>query len=103
MTSQSRAVIGFLFRLLLAAGGELIISDLNPYRFVPQYWRPIRNYPDLIFDFPTIVIATDLNILESLLLSSMINYSSKSSMWLWKVDNDRSSGDGIPGSSLLHG
>ena len=29
---------GFLFRLLLAAGRELIISDLSPYRLFPQYW-----------------------------------------------------------------
>ena len=29
---------GFLCRLLLAAGGELVISDLNPYRLFPQYW-----------------------------------------------------------------
>ena len=38
--------------MLLAAGGELIVSDISPYRFFPQYWRLIRNDPDtLIFCF----------------------------------------------------
>ena len=67
----------------MAAGGELIISDLNPYRFFPHYWRLIRNDPDaLIFDFPAVMIATGLDVLEWLLSISMINYSSESSMWL---------------------
>ena len=58
--------------LLLAAGGELIISDLNLYRFFLQYWRLIRNGPDaLIFDFPTIMIATGLNVSESLYIYIM--------------------------------
>ena len=87
VTIQSKAVrsISLLhFRLLLAAGGELIISDINPYKFFPQYWLLIRNDPDaLIFDFPTIMIATGLNVLESLLSISMINYSIESSRWLW--------------------
>ena len=56
----------------------MIISDINPYRF-PQYWRLIGNDPDaLISAFPTIMIATGLNVPESLLLISMINYSSTS-------------------------
>ena len=51
---------GFLFRLLLLAPGrELIISDLNPCRLLPQYWLLIRNDPDaLVSAFPTIMIAT---------------------------------------------
>ena len=66
---------GFLFRLLTAAGRELIISYLNPYRLhvFPQYWRLIRNDPDaLISAFPTIMIVTGLNVLESLLSITMI-------------------------------
>ena len=52
--------------LLLAAGRELIISDLSPYRFFPQYCRLIQNDPGaLIFDFPTFMTATGLNVLES--------------------------------------
>ena len=74
---------GFLFRLFLAAGAELIISDLNPDRLLPQYWRLIRNDLDaLLSAFPTIMIATGLNVLE-LLSITMVDYSSTSSMWLW--------------------
>ena len=74
----------FLFRLLLAPGGELIISDLNPYRLFLQYWVLTRNDPDaLISAFPTIMIATGLNILQSLLSITMINYYSTSGKWLW--------------------
>ena len=59
---------GFLFGLLLAAGGELTISELNPYRLFPQYWRLIRNDPDALMSaFPTIMIVTGLNVLGSLL------------------------------------
>ena len=65
---------GFLSRLLLAADGELIISYLNPYRFFPQCWQLIRNHPDaLSFDFSTIMTATGLNDLESLLSINVIN------------------------------
>ena len=75
---------GFLLGLLLAAGGELIISDLNPPRFFPQYWRLIQNDPDaLMFAFPTIMIAPGLNVLESLFSISTINYSRQASMWRW--------------------
>ena len=64
----------FLFRLLLAADIELIISDLNSYRLFVQYWLLIRNDPDaLISAFPTIMIATGLNVRESLLSITMIN------------------------------
>ena len=56
MTIQFKAV-SFLFTLLLAAGGDLIISDLNPPRFFPQYWRLIQNDAvALTFAFPTIMI-----------------------------------------------
>ena len=49
--------------LLLAAGGELVISDLNPYRLFPQNWRLIRNDPDaLVSAFTTIMIVTGLNV-----------------------------------------
>ena len=65
------------------AGGELIISDLNPYRLFSQYWLLIRTDPDaLISDLPKIMIATGLNVLESLLSITMINYFSALSMWL---------------------
>ena len=75
---------GFLFRLLLAAGGELIISDLNPYRLFPLHWWLIRNDLDaLISAFPIIKTSTGLNVLELLLSITMINYSSTSSIWLW--------------------
>ena len=75
----------FLSTLLLAPGGELIISGLSPPRFFSQYWRPIQNDPDaLIFAFPTIMIDTGLKVLESLLSISIRNYSSQSSMWRWR-------------------
>ena len=75
---------GFLFRLLFTAGGELVISDLNQYRLFPQFWLLIQNDPDaLVSAFPIIMIATGLNVLESLLSITMINYTSASSMWLW--------------------
>ena len=55
------------------------ISGLISYN-----WQLIRNDPDpLIFGFPTTMIATGLNVPESLLSISMINYSIKSSMWSW--------------------
>ena len=74
---------GFLFRML-AADSELMISDLNPYRLFPQYWGLIQNESDaLISAFSTIMIAAGLNVLESQLSLSMINYSYTSSMWLW--------------------
>ena len=63
----------------MADGGKLIISYLNPCRLFPQYWRLIRNDPDddaLISAFPTIMIATGLNVLELLLSITMINFSS---------------------------
>ena len=48
-----------LFRLLLPAGEELIISDLNLYRLFPQYWLLMRKDPDaLIYAFPTVMIVT---------------------------------------------
>ena len=58
----------------MAAGGELITSDLDPYRLFAQYWLLIRNDPDaLISAFPTVLIATGLNVLESLLSIITIN------------------------------
>ena len=64
----------FLFRLLLAAGGVRVISAL---RLFLLYWLLIRNYPDaLICSLPTIMIATGLNILESMFRITMINYYS---------------------------
>ena len=60
--------------LLLAAGGELIISDLNPYRLFLHYWLLIRNDPNAsISAFPTIMFATGLNVLESVLSITMID------------------------------
>ena len=57
----------------------LIISDLSPYRLLFQYWLLIRNDPDaLISAFPTIMIAIGLNVSESLLSITMINYYSTS-------------------------
>ena len=71
----------FLFRLLLAAWGELIISDLNPYRLFLQYWLLIRNDPDaLISAFPTITIAKRLGIV---VIDHHDNYYSTSGKWLW--------------------
>ena len=60
-----------------------MISDLNPYRLFPQYWLLTRNDPDaLISAFPVIMIATGLNVPESLLSIIMINYHSPSGKWL---------------------
>ena len=71
----------FLFRLLLAADRELIISELNLYRLFPQYWLLIRNDPDaLISAFPTIMIATGLIVLGSSLSIIIINYCLKACM-----------------------
>ena len=74
---------GFLFRLFLTAGRELIVSDLNPYRLFLQYWILIRNDPDaLISALPTVMIATGLNVLESLLSITIIYNYSTSGEWL---------------------
>ena len=51
------------------------MSDLSPYRFFPQYCRLIQNDPDvLIFYFPTVMTATGLNVLESLLSIDIVTW-----------------------------
>ena len=63
-----------------------MISDLDLHMLYPHYWLLIRNDSDaLISAFPTINIATGLNVLESLLSNTIINYAFGSSMWLWHI------------------
>ena len=82
MTIESKAVWAitknFPLGCSVTAGGELIISDLNPYRLFLQYWLLIQNDPEaLIIVFPT-------NVLEPLLSITMINYYSTSGKCLWQ-------------------
>ena len=60
----------------------------------------IQNDPDaLISAFPIIMIATGLNVLESLLSITMINYSSPKACGCGIMVNICSIGGGISGSS----
>ena len=89
---------------MLAAGGELIISDLDPPRFFTQYWKLIQNDPGaLAFAFPAIMIATGLKVLESLLSITLIITQIDQACGGGVVVNDRAIGDGISGFQSRYG
>ena len=81
----------------------MIISDLNPYRLFLQYWLLIRNDPDaLISAFPTIMIATGLNVLAIVVIDQHDNLLLHVNEVVMHciVVNVHSNRGGISGSSL---